>query len=282
MLTLSENNGFGVAPPRRLCEKALFSFSRFGEPSLARNAFSQLISIGVSPEKWYYSMLVDAAAEVGDIQSCLHIVSIMKESNLDPDLVLFDSLRKKLGEGDLLHESMDAYFQTIQENKIADVCYMNIFISAQCDKENLEAANTLYKNMDTYNCKPNLETFKVLLECCLKVSNFGMGQKYIRQMSQFEIEDDKASYELKIALFLLREGIVLDAAFTVLEDMKAAGFKPSENIYLALIKKCKITGDQRARYLFEEMNVSGYNTKLAKKLLNNSKVSIKPRNFTWI
>jgi putative ATPase len=71
-----------------------------------------------------------------------------------------------------------------------------------------------------------------------------------------KIKPNQDTYENFIYLCLTQSNY--EDAFFYLEEMKAAGFKPSASVYIALMDKCFESTDLRYQIALEEMEECGY------------------------
>ena len=143
-----------------------------------------------------------------------------------------------------------------REGNTVDPLICNAIIHASVVLDDLQRAVGAYKSFSDYDCKPNVETFNVLLSGCVAAKHRELGDELLLDLKQAAVKPNAKTYEHIILLCLTQTGY--DDAFFYLEEMKTQTFVPSAKVYAEIIQACVAARDSRYSIALAEMHRCGY------------------------
>ncbi|KAJ3749045.1 hypothetical protein DFH05DRAFT_1439569, partial [Lentinula detonsa] len=244
-----------LSPGEGLCMAVLHTAARHGLPDLATDVFRVLRLTGVPLQERHVAPLIEAFCRAGQVKEAFMTVDIMQETiPILPSTLLpiLEYVKKNIDTFDSTWALMDE----IHKERPLQLSSLNIIVRAAIALGDLQRAVGAYKSFPDYNIKADRDTFHLLLEGAVAARHQALGDRILQDMKEAQIIFNSRTYELMIDLALTQE--TYEEAFQYLEEMKAAGFKPVESTYKALVNRCALEGDSRYTIALEEMEEMGY------------------------
>ncbi|GAO46106.1 hypothetical protein G7K_0346-t1 [Saitoella complicata NRRL Y-17804] len=250
-----------------LALRILLAAGRHGKPDFATEILRAVASNAPFSEPMFASLL-EAYIGAGDAKNAFMVLPIMRQAGVTPTLKTAFPLVSYISK-DI--ETVDRAFFTLQdlqkEHKTVDLVAVSAVIKACIRLNDLERAVSTLQDMSQFKLKPDSDTYDMLLAACAADSNKNLSLYIAKDMASNNVAPTAATFTHIIGTSLWA-GSDYEEAFVYLEEMKAAGFKPSQEIYTELIRKCVIYNDGRATVALEEMQAFGYETDFVSKIIS--------------
>ena len=246
-----------IAPNEGVCIAVLNTAARHGVPELATDVLRVLKLSGIAWQEYHLAALIEAFCRNNQLKEALITLHIMRSNKIMPlptTLVsIIDSIKDV--------ESLDSTWAIIDEIHKAksglELDALKVIIQASVLLQDLQRAVGFYKSLSDYGLSPDVTIFNTLFDGCIAAQHRQLGDVLLADMKKSKyIKPNRETYEKIIQLCLTQD--VYEDAFFYLEEMKAAGFVPTQAVYEALILKCRSMGDTRMDLALEEMLEYGY------------------------
>jgi len=252
-----------ITPDEGLCLEVLHTASRHGLPVLAADVFRVLTDIKTPLQEYHFGPLVEAFCTSGMIKDALATLTLMRDADVHPDSgTTYPICRVIQSSPDYLESACTAVEQLRDEGKTVHLSALNCIIQASVGRRDLQRAVGTFNSFPTFDVKPDVETFNLLLEGCVAAAHRDLGDKLLLEMKEAAIQPNSGTYESLIMLCLTQT--TYEDAFFYLEEMKGLKLVPPVSIYEALVQKCVLMGDTRYKLAVEEMAECGH--RVSKKL----------------
>jgi pentatricopeptide repeat protein len=209
------------------------------------------------PKEHHFAAIIEAFCRLRQFKEAVLVLDLMNSSNIIPDSgttrPFVDHLKQD-------PESIDATWSAIEDlhkdGRRLDIVVPRAVIIAAIFQKNLSKALAFYKALPGFNLSPDLDIFNQLLQGCVQAADRQLGDTVLTDLQANKIKPNQDTYQNFIYLCLTQSNY--EDAFFYLEEMKAAGFKPSPSVYIALVDKCFESNDLRYQIALEEMEECGY------------------------
>ncbi|KAF8844324.1 hypothetical protein BDN67DRAFT_978218 [Paxillus ammoniavirescens] len=268
-----------LSPDEGACLFALHTCARHGLADLAKDVMRVLQKMGMDP--WlehHFAPLIEAFCKAGRLKEAFSTLDTMRKQCVIPTIETARPIMEFLNQDvDRVDGAWGILDQLRNEGSKIDVVMINSILQASVVLGDLPRAVGAYKTFSDYDCKPNVETFNLLLVCCVAAKHRELGNKLLLDLKQAAIKPNATTYETIILLCLTQPAY--EDAFFYLEEMKAQQFKPSAKVYDAIIRTCMAAGDSRYSLALTEMGRCGYaaSTSLRQYIAKHSSGSV-PEN----
>jgi pentatricopeptide repeat protein len=232
--------------------------ARHGVPDLATDVLRVFKVSGIAWEEYHLAALIEAFCRNNQLREALITLHIMRSNKITPlpstSLPIIDSIKDV--------ESLDSAWAIIDEifktKSGLDVDALKVIIRAAVLLGDMQRAVGFYKSLSSdYGLLPDVTIFNSLLDGCIAAQHRQLGDVLLADLTKSTfIKPNEETYEKIIKLCLTQD--VYEDAFYYLEEMKAAGFVPTQTVYEALVLKCHSMGDTRMDIALEEMLERGY------------------------
>lgn len=216
-----------------------------------------LQKLNVQPEEHHFAAIIEAFCRLRQFKEALLVLDLMTSSNITPSAGTTKPLSDHIEQD---AESIDATWRAIDElhkdGRRIDISAPRAVISAAISQNNFSKAIAFYEALPGFNLSPDLSIFNLLLQGCVQIADRQLGDTILTNMKANKIKPNQDTYGNFINLCLTQSSY--EDAFFYLEEMKAAGFKPSASVYIALVDKCFESNDLRYQIALEEMEECGY------------------------
>ncbi|CAG8483954.1 8429_t:CDS:2 [Ambispora leptoticha] len=258
-----------MVPDQGICLNIINSAARFGNPDLAKRVIKLLVANRVKIEEQHFAALLASYVVAGDLKRAFNVLELARASGAEPDYVtalpITDLIKTDV-------EKIDDAYYTLEElhskGRKVDVSALNAIIRA-CrfviyNKETGLREADIHRAVETYNqaekldITPNVQTFEMLIECCLSIKHRLLGQQFMEEMRSQGISPTPKIYANMIQLVCTDTDY--EDAFALLEEMKSRDILPPRTAYEAIVRKCALHRDPRANIALEEMQTVGYAT----------------------
>ena len=247
-----------LTPDEGACLSVLHTCARHGLSDLALDVMRVLRGMGVDPwHEHHFAPLVEALCKDGKLKEALHTLDAMRKQGINPTSETVrpftEFLQQDMDRIDGVWKVLD---QWRREGNTVDPLICNAIIHASVVLDDLQRAVGAYKSFSDYDCKPNVETFNVLLSGCVAAKHRELGDELLLDLKQAAVKPNAKTYEHIILLCLTQTGY--DDAFFYLEEMKTQTFVPSAKVYAEIIQACVAARDSRYSIALAEMHRCGY------------------------
>ena len=216
-----------------------------------------LRGIGIDPwHEHHFAPLVEAFCKDGKLKEALDTLNAMRKQRINPTSETVrpftEFLQQNVDRVDSVWKLLDEWRR---EGNTVDPLILNPIIHASVHLNDLQRAVGAYKSFSDYDCKPDVETFNVLLSGCVAAKHRELGDKLLLDLKQAAVKPNATTYEYIILLCLTQP--TYDDAFFYLEEMKTQKFVPSARVYAAIIQTCVAARDSRYSIALAEMHQCG-------------------------
>ncbi|KAF8894891.1 hypothetical protein CPB84DRAFT_1682582 [Gymnopilus junonius] len=252
-------NDLNVLPDEGVCLAVLNTAARHGSPDLATEVLQVLQFTEIEWQEHHFAALIEAFCRNRQVKEALVTLHIMRTNGITPldttTAFIFECINHDI-------DALDSAWALIDEIHASDsgisIDALRVVIRASVFMGDLQRAVGIYKAFSDYGFEPDLGTFNLLLQGCITAQHRQLGDLLLADMKQFTIKPDEETYKGMILLCLTQE--VYEDAFYYLEEMKAAGYVPPQDVYEALAGKCSAAADSRVDMILQEMTECGYQT----------------------
>ena len=143
-----------------------------------------------------------------------------------------------------------------EEGHTVDVLALNVIIQAAVALKDLQRAIGTYKAASQIDVKPDIATYNLLLDACIRTRHRELGDRLLSDMKEAGIKPDVGTYSRMVHLCLTQS--TYEDAFFYLEEMKTLNMIPPVDVYEAIIRKLVSVGDTRYKIALEELKECGY------------------------
>ena len=265
-----------VAPVEGQCIEVLHTAARRGLPDLAVHVLQVLRRLQVPLEEYHLAPVLETFCQRRMLEEAFSIINLMRSSGvqLTPEtaLPITNCISAHI---DQVDEAWSVIERMRQGGKPVDVLSLNVVIHAAVLLNDLQRAIGTYKAFPDFGVKPAISTFNHLLSGCISASHRELGDKLLSDLRELDLVPDSQTFERMIILCLTQT--VYEDAFFYLEEMKGKGYLPPHSVYVALIKKCVVSGDLRWKIALDEMKECGYEVSQALQLFIDTSGKMRTR-----
>jgi pentatricopeptide repeat protein len=246
-----------MRPDEGTCLSVLNAAGKQGNTQLATDVIRQLSTSGFIYKEHYFTPLMEAFANKGDLKSAFNVLDIMRVSGIQPSMRSTLPIRRKLYKDiDAIDKAYYILEEMHKEGKAVDLTAFNVIIGACADAGDIERTVATYREAPHLGVQPNVDTYNTVLEACVKTRMQGMGNIVIKEMLSNNIKPNLETYSRMISLACTQKSY--EDAFTYLEEMKGYDIVPPESCYTTLARKLASEKDPRFHLALEEMETFGY------------------------
>jgi pentatricopeptide repeat protein len=240
-----------------VCFAVLNTAARGGLPSLATEALHMLQTINISPQEHHFAAIIEAFCRKGQVKEAILVLDLMSSSGVPSSMEttepILEYIQKDVKEIDAAWKHVE---ELHKEGHRLDISLPQSIIIAAIAYGDLSRALAFYSALPELEHSPNLDMYNYLLQGCVQVADRLLGDSLLADMKTTKVKPNPVTYETVIRLCLTQS--IYEDAFFYLEEMKAAGHKPSLPIYTALVEKCLDSNDTRHEIALQEMQECGY------------------------
>ncbi|GMK53996.1 hypothetical protein CspeluHIS016_0105820 [Cutaneotrichosporon spelunceum] len=243
-------------PDEGLILSVLAVAARWGKPALATRALAALSDLGVSKKEHHLVPLVEAFCRDGRVPDAIEAVGLIREGGLTPTLSTVRPIVEVLRTAEIIDQAFYCLEDRVKEGKPVDVAVFNALIQASAKIGDLQRARATQLAAEELEITPDLETFNTVLSACAAAKHTKLAETVLGEMEAAGFPPSEATYESMIRLALSQPEY--EDAFYYLEKMKADGIKPAREIYKQIGMKCVAVDDKRHALVADEMESIGY------------------------
>ncbi|KAJ7297934.1 hypothetical protein O6H91_Y026800 [Diphasiastrum complanatum] len=232
-LLMQEMKKLAINADERSYSAAIRCYGRAGLMDSVRQTWNAMIASAVSPSEFTFNSLIDAYANVGDVEACKQIFNEMemrKMLNLSSYNTLIKAYaRSRNSDGAysllraMLLQGVEPCIRTY--NSVMDACVRG---------GNMHRALSLLKEIHSRGLRPDATTFATMLRAAGFLRDTKMVQTVLMEMRSAACMPDAALYRSAVYAYVhCGEG---GAALEILEKMRADGFTPAMTVQEVLIK----------------------------------------------
>ena len=205
----------------------------------------------------HYAPVIEALCMAKKLEEAVAVLEVMRSKDIPPTLETAKPIYEMIRVDDsALDSAWDILEHMHEQGRKVDIVGLNLIIHASTFLNDLQRAIGTYKALESFNVKPNTETYNLLFSACIKAQHRQLADRLLLEMQEAKIKPDAETYKSIILLCLTQK--TYEDAFFYLEEMKAQGIKPPQAIYEAIIRKTVSNGDTRWHLALEELKENGY------------------------
>ncbi|XP_078431990.1 pentatricopeptide repeat (PPR) superfamily protein [Wolffia australiana] len=271
----------------------------------AEHFFQQMIAVGLSPNLFHYSSLLNAYSVDGNYGKADEIIRCMNTAGIVPNKVILTTLLKVYIRAGLVEKSKEllielenqgfaenevpfclvmddlakkgqvdeakAIFHKMKEKRVASDGYAySIMISAYCRSGRLKEAKELAKEYETTYDKFDLAILNALLRAYCKGREIENVMQTLRKMDEQRISPDWNTFQILIKYFLKEK--LYNLAYKTVEDMNSKGHQLDEELCSSLIVELGQSG--AASEAFSVYNMLRYGKTKPRKSIHETILNI--------
>lgn len=232
-----------------------------GERRQAEQFHRELLSIGAAPSAntfgLYITTLKESTKTFDEATEAVKIFHQAKSEGVEPSSFLYNALIGKLGKARRIDDCL-FYFQEMRNLGIrpTSVTYGTI-VNALCRVSDEKFAEELFEEMESMpNYKPRPAPYHSMMQFFLTTKrDRSKVLSYYERMRSKNIEPTTHTYKLLIDTYATLEPVDMQAAESVLQQIRQAGEVPEAVHYSSLIhaKGCVLRDMEGARSLFDSV-----------------------------
>ncbi|OCF56865.1 hypothetical protein L486_05720 [Kwoniella mangroviensis CBS 10435] len=226
---------------------------RWGRPDFASTI---LESLPVAPQEQHLAPLLEAFCNAGEMPNAFQVLVSIREAGLTPTMATVQPIVSVLSNAEVIDQAFYGLEDMYKAGQPIDITALNALIDASARLGDLQRARATQTAARDLGLTPNVDTFNLVLSCCISAQHRPLGDTILNEMSSQSLSPNATTYENMINLCLTQPKY--EDAFYYLEKAKADGFKASYAVYNSLVRKCITTNDSRWRLVVDEMKSIGY------------------------
>ncbi|KAJ4966309.1 hypothetical protein NE237_018158 [Protea cynaroides] len=152
-----------------------------------------------------------------------------------------------------VHAALDLVDQMFQLGLTLSFESLNSILRASEESCDLELVHPIYLLMRRHNLKPNGDTFRMMINLCVKMGDFQGAYKMLTDLEDWNLVPTSSMYNAIMAGYFRKKNII--GGLMVLKQMEYAGVKPDTKTFSFLIGNCECEEDIKKYY--EEMQNAG-------------------------
>ncbi|WVQ96342.1 hypothetical protein IAU59_003446 [Kwoniella sp. CBS 9459] len=242
----------GYTPDEGLIIAMLNTAGRWGRPDFASTMLERL----PNPQERHLAPLLEAFCNAGQVPNAFHVLASIRDAGLTPTMATVQPIAAVLTDTEVIDQAFYALEDMHKAGQRVDISALNALIDASARLGDLQRARATQTAASDLGLTPTVDTFNLVLECCVKAQYRPLGDTILSEMVAQDVSPDANTYEALVRLCLTRPAY--EDAFYYLEKMKAESFKPSYGVYDALVRKCLTLNDSRWRLVADELKSVGY------------------------
>ncbi|XP_050369370.1 pentatricopeptide repeat-containing protein At1g62720-like [Argentina anserina] len=139
-----------------------------------------MVSQGISPDIYTFTVLVDTLSKEGKVEEAKTVLDVMNQRGIQSDMITYSSLMN----GYCLQGEMDQARQVfdlmISKGSMVDVHSCSKLIKGYCQSEEVDQAHKIFQEMTCWELVPNTVTFNTLIDGSYKAGRIRDMQKSTR------------------------------------------------------------------------------------------------------
>ncbi|XP_026449930.1 pentatricopeptide repeat-containing protein At2g13600-like [Papaver somniferum] len=204
-----------------------------GEEAL--KLFASMVSQGLKPDKFSYSVSVDACASLVSIPQGDQVHGCILKTGFQSDLIIRSSLVNMYAKCGCV-DSAKLVFDAMPTK---DTLLWTTMISAYGRNGQVEEVLAMFEKMLELKINPDGITYLAVLSSCSHGGMVEKGWKYFRLMTEDNLVSAGPEHYSCMVDLLCRSGLLLEA----LEFIKDIPSRPSISVWCSFLSSCKLYGD---------------------------------------
>lgn len=247
----------------------LHGMCKLGRVSSGMKLFAEMQEKGLKGNVITYTVLITSFCNVNNIDRAMSLFNEMLENRCIPDAKVYYSLILGLCQARRTDDASCITSKAKEAGFGLDIICYNALIGALCRKNKIDEAQKMLEDMEVSGIKPDSYTYNTLISYFSKKGQFTTASRILKRMIGDGYLPNVVTYGAIIHAYCLAGN--LDAAMKIFENMSSViSVPPSTAIYNTLIDTlCKSDKVEAAISLLGEMKDKGVrpNTKTYNALL---------------
>ncbi|KAJ3345904.1 hypothetical protein HDU91_007191, partial [Kappamyces sp. JEL0680] len=230
----------------------IFVNSKTRRPAEAQKAFDAIKTLGLVPDLVAFNNLLDAYATSNDMDESMRVFQSIKAAGLQPDIVTYSTLIKVCVSQNDVDAAFKLYSEMKAKNLYPNVIVFTMLIQGCLKTKQHDRAWKVFNHMRSEVEKPDSKCYSLMIAACAQTSDAERALDIFQEMADYSIPSSTATYNNLIRACGLRKDYYLEA-FSLLEQMVAAGFEPNLYTYRILFEIVAVNRDVvRGRLLWND------------------------------
>nr|XP_004231193.1 pentatricopeptide repeat-containing protein At3g61520, mitochondrial-like [Solanum lycopersicum] len=235
----------------------LHGMCKFGRVSSAMRFFAEMQERGLKGNAITYTILITTFCSVNNIDRAMSLFNEMSEDGCLPDARAYYSLIMGLCQARRTDEASCIASKAKEARVDLDIICYNSLIGALCRKNKIEEAQKMLKDMEEAGIKPDCYTYNTLISYFSEKGQFTAASRIMKRMIDDGYLPDVVTYGALIHAYCVAGN--LDEAMTIFQNMSSAiNVPPNTVIYNILVDTlCKSDKLEAAISLLGDMKDKG-------------------------
>ncbi|CAG8472745.1 762_t:CDS:2 [Acaulospora colombiana] len=250
---LEKMNSLGLKPDQFIYTSLIELFSNVNDTQSMERVFHNMLTDGVNPLNITYGMLTVGYCRENDIYKAFQICRIMISAGIEPDVRIYNALISLFAERKDPTSAFLLFNEMRAYNITPDAYTYTNLIHAYAKAGDISRAEEIFMDMELAGIKPQTITYNVLLNAYVEKLDMRRAQKLYNEMLESFVRPDVYTFCCLIDGFCEKGD--LGAAATLFRHMQNNHqLEPDTHIYTVLIHRNLQHGDFRnAKRLYENM-----------------------------
>ena len=152
---------------------------RFNKVDKMLELYKEMLENSISPSSVTCGIVIKGYGMKGDVESALKIYQHMKINKIDISNVTYGCLINVCIKNNKLNKAFELYESLKKEGIEMNTILYTTLIKAYSKTHNLNKVLEILNIMQkSNNAKPNIITYNIVIDCCIKCNNFDLAYKY--------------------------------------------------------------------------------------------------------
>nr|KAJ3418038.1 hypothetical protein HK105_000449 [Polyrhizophydium stewartii] len=222
-------------------------------PKEALEAFTHIGQLGFKPDSVAYNSLIDAYANVSDIDAAVEVFQKMQSAGVTPDMVSFSTLIKACVKTNDFNGAIKLYTRMKQLGLRPNQIVFTTLIKGAIRSRDLERAWMLFDHMRSEIEQPDAVCFNLMIYACKHSQDAERALDLFQEMLDRNLSVSAVTFTSLIQACMTRADY-FGEAFLLLERMAAYGVEPTMETYNVLLAGVAQHGDiDRAKLIWNDI-----------------------------
>ena len=172
---------------------------RFNKVDKMLELYKEMLENNISPSSVTCGIIIKGYGMKGDVESALKIYQHMKINKIDISNVTYGCLINVCIKNNKLNKAFELYESLKKEGIEMNTILYTTLIKAYSKARNLNKVIEILNIMiESKNSKPNIITYNIVIDCCIKCCNFELAYKYYNYLIENNKSNNNANNDLMV------------------------------------------------------------------------------------
>ena len=236
----------------------------------AEKVYQEMNSLGVSPSKVTYAIMIKGYGQVYDLTKALNIFEEMKQAEVRPNEIIYGCLLNACVRCSNIQKVTEIYQEMLSSNITLNIIIYTTLIKAYAKAKDLNKALEIYNTMlNDKNVKPNIVIHNAMLDACVECRDPKKMTEIYEQIKELALSNESNPLPDLITYSTVIKGYArakdMDSVFKIYQFLQGQEkeFVLDEVIYNSILDGCvKTEKYEKALEVYRDMqshNVKGSN-----------------------